>query len=1136
MIACCAIACLANGNGSAAENFVRQNYLATGATDWHFDLLGDSFSAFLLDSSKRFASPASVYVVNSTLDTTDAAPGDNLCNDGAGRCTLRAAIQEANAHAGADTINFSIASGLQTISAGSDLPTIIEPVTIDGTTQPGFTGAPLIEVAGVSSAYGFDVTGGNTIIKSLILNRWDTAIHFDVGGGNVVEGCYIGTDSNGSIALANQDGIVVRSNNNRIGGTSSSARNVISGNSRLGISINGGDNNLVQGNYVGTNFAGTATISGLSAGPTNIGIEILAGNFNTVGGTASGAGNVVSGNRSANILVWRNVMLGAPTDGNIIQGNFIGTNASGTSATTNNTRGIYIDSATNTTVGGSNPSARNLISGHSTGLTTGGAIWIVGGANATGTIIQGNSVGTDVSGNSRLINSGSGILTAGDDTQIGGTAANAGNLISGNGVSGIRILSSNNTVQGNFIGTNAAGNADLGNSQQGVSIESGTGNAVGGSSADARNLISGNNQNGVLISSASATNDLSGNLIGTDITGNFDVGNSLNGVRIDNSASNTIGSAFAQNAVNTISGNDANGVVIAGAGATNNQILGNRIGTNAAGTAALQNSQIGVTINAGASSNKVGDLTPTPGVAPGNLISGQIGPTNGIGIRISGAGTRLNTVFGNLIGTDVNGTTAIANGTGVSIDFGATQNQIGEKLPNARNVISGNTANGVIIGGSGTNDNQVQNNFIGTDITGAVSLGNSFAGVQVFSGAANNTIGGALLGSRNIISATKAFAGFPASGQGVYISFNATGNLVQGNFIGTNEAGNAALPNAADGVKIENASGNTIGGNQAGARNFISGNGASGIFVDYNANNNAIKNNVVGLAADGATALPNSGDGVRIDRTDAASSVPTGNAIGGTGANEPNIIAFNNGKGVYLLNALNTSLLSNSIFSNAGLGIDLFPDAVTANDSCDADAGANNLQNYPVIDSVANAGGITTIAGTLNSAASTNFTIQIFVNDACDASGFGEGQTLLDSFTITTDAACQKSFVKTYSPEIPLGKFITATATDAAGNTSEFAGCRLNTTPTAANAAIGGRVMTANGRGIRNARLMLVGGSLSEPRYAFTGVSGYYRFDDLPTGETYVLTVFSKRFVFAQSSVVVNLTEELTEANFTSEW
>jgi CSLREA domain-containing protein len=179
-----------------------------------FESFDDSIS-----TEAALSSPSSFYLVNSTLDTPDAAPGNDLCADAAGRCTLRAAIEEANAHSGADAINFGIGTGPQTIVAASDLPAISEPLTLDATTQPGYAGTPLIEVAGVSSAFGFDVVTAGTVIKGFILNRWNTAIQLDVGGGHVIENCYIGTDAAGVSASANRFGIVVRSPNNRIGGT-----------------------------------------------------------------------------------------------------------------------------------------------------------------------------------------------------------------------------------------------------------------------------------------------------------------------------------------------------------------------------------------------------------------------------------------------------------------------------------------------------------------------------------------------------------------------------------------------------------------------------------------------------------------------------------------------------------------------------------------------------------------------------------------------------------------------------------------------------------------------------------------------------------------------------------------------------
>src|SRR5262249_53346806 len=125
---------------------------------------------------------------------------------------------------------------------------------------------------------------------------------------------------------------------------------------------------------------------------------------------------------------------------------------------------------------------------------------------------------------------------------------------------------------------------------------------------------------------------------------------------------------------------------------------------------------------------------------------------------------------------------------------------------------------------------------------------------------------------------------------------------------------------------------------------------------------------------------------------------------------------------------------------NNGLGIDLDPLGVTPNDPCDPDTGPNNLQNSPVLTSAFTSAAGTTIRGTLNSIAGTTFTVQIFSNDGCDPTGFGQGQTLIGSTTVTTDAGCSASF--SFTSTLPLeGQVLTATATDSSGNTSEFSRC-----------------------------------------------------------------------------------------------
>jgi hypothetical protein len=168
------------------------------------------------------------------------------------------------------------------------------------------------------------------------------------------------------------------------------------------------------------------------------------------------------------------------------------------------------------------------------------------------------------------------------------------------------------------------------------------------------------------------------------------------------------------------------------------------------------------------------------------------------------------------------------------------------------------------------------------------------------------------------------------------------------------------------------------------------------------------------------------------------------NTVGGTAAGAGNRIAFNSGVGVDLpLSVVGTgnAILGNSIFSNGGLGIDLNDDGVTANDACDADTGSNTLQNFPVITSVTAGVGSTTVQGTLNSVASTQYRIEFFANDACDPSGFGQGKTFLGSSDVMTDGSCNGSFDVILPVSVAPTDRITATATDPNNNTSEFSAC-----------------------------------------------------------------------------------------------
>ncbi|MGH7452484.1 MAG: LamG-like jellyroll fold domain-containing protein, partial [bacterium] len=351
---------------------------------------------------------------------------------------------------------------------------------------------------------------------------------------------------------------------------------------------------------------------------------------------------------------------------------------------------------------------------------------------------------------------------------------------------------------------------------------------------------------------------------------------------------------------------------------------------------------------------------------------------SGIWLQTNGG----NVIAGNYIGTNVTGTASLGNGfDGVTI-LDASGNTIGGTMPEARNVISGNKKRGVFIfisAGAAT-ENQIKGNFIGTDVTGTVALGNSGYGVLI-QDAPNNNIGGTIPGARNVISGNN-FNGVGILGSG---GSGATGNLIQGNFIGTDVTGTVALGNGNNGIDIGYASGNTLGGTMPEAQNIISGNKAVGVFIlgfGTLSTNNIVQGNLIGTDKNGSRAIPNGSFGVEIDNA-------INNIIGGTTIGARNAIAYNGRDGVRVKSGTGNAILSNAIFSNSGLGIDLSTDGVTRNDAGDGDTGANNLQNFPVLTSATRDDDDTIIKGTLNSAPNTTFRLEFFSNPACDPFNHG---------------------------------------------------------------------------------------------------------------------------------------------------
>ena len=278
------------------------------------------------------------------------------------------------------------------------------------------------------------------------------------------------------------------------------------------------------------------------------------------------------------------------------------------------------------------------------------------------------------------------------------------------------------------------------------------------------------------------------------------------------------------------------------------------------------------------------------------------------------------------------------------------------------------------------------------------------------------------------------------SGNGISLS-QGSSIVVQGNLIGTNAAGTAASPNNGSGVFIDmTAQGSTIGGNVITARNVISGNGGAGVFLS-STSNNQITGNFIGTDISGTLDLHNGTTGINF------LSGSNNNTIGGTAAGAGNTIAFNTFEGVFMAGGVSNALLGNSIFANGALGINLNDDGgVTPNDLCDGDSGPNNLQNFPDLTSAQTAVSSTTITGNLNSTQNTTFRIEFFSNNLCDSSTNGEGQGFIGSTIVATPAAgCDAPISVTLSVAVPVGSFVTATATDPSNNTSEFSHCVMVT-------------------------------------------------------------------------------------------
>lgn len=498
-------------------------------------------------------SPANAATTFTVINTNDAGPG-----------SLRQAILDANANTGPDQISFNIASGSQRIVLTSQLPIITDPLTIDGTTQPGFAGVPLIEIRpdGEVIGDGFRITGGNSVVRGLVLNNFrGHAITIETGGSNVIEGNYIGTDATGAMAAANlQSGVfIVSSNNNRVGGLTTAARNVISGNFGNGVHIaSSASNNIVQGNYIGVNAAGTAAV------PNENGIALFnnAPN-NTLGGSTATARNVISGNRNTGIAI-------NSSNATVIQGNYIGTNAAGDAAVNNVAGDLRLSDSSNTLIGGLTPTPGTAPGNVMLSMFVGGGLQ---------TLIQGNLIGTNAAGTADLSGMFFGVSIWGDAV-IGGSMAGTRNVISGFS-EGISFANSGGgSVLGNFIGTDITGTVAIPNIT-GISLGANPrGTKIGGTNAGEGNVISGN---GIGVRLSTNNGIVKGNFIGVRLDGTTALPNAR-GIEIRDSSNENVIGGIEPGAANTIAFNGGNGIAVSRPGSlfnpSRNVIRGNRIHSN----------------------------------------------------------------------------------------------------------------------------------------------------------------------------------------------------------------------------------------------------------------------------------------------------------------------------------------------------------------------------------------------------------------------------------------------------------------------------------------------------------------------------------------------------------------------------
>lgn len=755
----------------------------------------------------------------------------------------------------------------------------------------------------------------------------------------------------------------------------------------------GVENNVVDYCHIGVTADGMT-----QAGNGNEGISIVKGAKATwVGGTIA-RGNLISGNKYRGIGVWD-----AGSDNSFIFGNKVGPNRTVAASLTPEGHGISVINGPKGTKIQNNTVSGNKIHGID--------VW---GAGTDSTLIQGNWIGVDGTGNAALANGNTGIAiqapadatSSPKNTTIGGNTPALRNIISGNASSAIwagHVTLTGLTVSGNWIGTGANGVAAVGNGGTGIVVSDGANIKIGGITAGERNVIANNTGHGIGLWRVTIP-FVQGNWIGYNANrGN--AGNTSLGIYLDDCVGPRIGGTTVDQR-NYIGNTGSHGI-----GLWNNTrdgfIQGNQIGIGTLGNTVATIGGEGIVITNGSRNNTIGGTV----LGSANVI----GNTTTKGIGMYNANTTANKIYGNWVGFYTNGTAAPIGHEGILMNNGANGNFVGGSQTTQRNIV-GNSQLGVAIWNS--TGNFVVGNWLGVTPNQQAQAPITNIGIYLNNNAGTNRV------TDNVITKT--------GGEAIAINNNSSGNIIQRNVIGFRPDATTAGEVTWRGIYIHNGSNNNqIGGTNSAFGNRI-GNCAVGVGI-WDSTGNQIQGNTLGLNAQNAAA-PFVNDAIVIGLTAAD------NWIGGTSPAAGNVVTNGNYGVMVAGTAVRNRIRMNSIYANRKIGINLFGSdnaaGVTANDNLDADSGPNDLSNFPDIHSAIPSGSLVQVIGVLNAKPNTSYVLDFYSSVDRDPSEYGEGQYYVGSINVTTDGTGKANFNSNLLNQP--GGWMTATATDSAGNTSEF--------------------------------------------------------------------------------------------------